>query len=412
MNLRQLLEIFDEDIIDEGFTDDSLQGILDKHESAYMRYRNEGTFDSTPEMEAFFTDLYEYFLNSGDMPYGVAKARDGDPYEWIGDQLDRLESDNTMEATPAVIGKEIDPEDPDERFAGRLERAIGKKLNVASPGEIKVAKQKVDAMKENTRTRRMVKEDVSINTLDVNMGVTANSPQDTIELLRKLSGLPVQAAPMGDPGMTGMAPMGDPTGMLDPMGGAPAIDSPLGAPIGNEPMGDPGMDADPMGDPGMDVDPMGGDHMPDDSDMDNDFDVEPVDDMDMAPESFMNFGEDDEAREGAFSNSPAEKTFGTDASLNLGTDLNRKKNQYAKEYPGDNRMAVEVKETKLLSEELYKKYVKSILESLVETEVRDEEDRKFRCQQVGRLKQDQKAMMDPATRAHVLQKWNELRCGE
>lgn len=37
--------------------------------------------------------MYEYFLNSGEMPYGVAKARDGDPYEWVGDRVERLFGD-------------------------------------------------------------------------------------------------------------------------------------------------------------------------------------------------------------------------------------------------------------------------------------------------------------------------------
>lgn len=35
-----------------------------------------------------FQELYEYYLNSGQMPYGVAKARTGDPDQWILDQLD------------------------------------------------------------------------------------------------------------------------------------------------------------------------------------------------------------------------------------------------------------------------------------------------------------------------------------
>jgi hypothetical protein len=36
-----------------------------------------------------FAALYEYYCNNGEMPYGTAKARDGDPYEWIADRLDR-----------------------------------------------------------------------------------------------------------------------------------------------------------------------------------------------------------------------------------------------------------------------------------------------------------------------------------
>lgn len=34
-----------------------------------------------------FDMLYEYFCNNGEMPYDVAKARSGDPYEWITEKL-------------------------------------------------------------------------------------------------------------------------------------------------------------------------------------------------------------------------------------------------------------------------------------------------------------------------------------
>ena len=40
-------------------------------------------YDSTA-----YDKLYEYFALSGEMPYGIAKARTGTPDEWI---LDRLE---------------------------------------------------------------------------------------------------------------------------------------------------------------------------------------------------------------------------------------------------------------------------------------------------------------------------------
>ena len=35
-------------------------------------------------------DLFSYYLDSGEMPYGTAKARDGDPVEFIMDRLDDL----------------------------------------------------------------------------------------------------------------------------------------------------------------------------------------------------------------------------------------------------------------------------------------------------------------------------------
>ena len=34
-----------------------------------------------------YEDLYDYYANSGEMPYGVMKARDGTPDEWIIDRL-------------------------------------------------------------------------------------------------------------------------------------------------------------------------------------------------------------------------------------------------------------------------------------------------------------------------------------
>jgi hypothetical protein len=36
----------------------------------------------------WYDELYEYYLMSGQMPYGVAKARTGDPDQWIVDQLE------------------------------------------------------------------------------------------------------------------------------------------------------------------------------------------------------------------------------------------------------------------------------------------------------------------------------------
>ena len=47
-----------------------------------------------------YDDLYAYFADSGDMPYGTQKARDGDPYEWVHNKLDDLGligEDDTMD---------------------------------------------------------------------------------------------------------------------------------------------------------------------------------------------------------------------------------------------------------------------------------------------------------------------------
>jgi hypothetical protein len=36
-----------------------------------------------PMSESQFDYFYEYYSNNGEMPYGVAKARTGDPYDWV-----------------------------------------------------------------------------------------------------------------------------------------------------------------------------------------------------------------------------------------------------------------------------------------------------------------------------------------
>ena len=44
-----------------------------------------------------YEDLYDYYANSGEMPYGVMKAREGTPDEWIIDRLIDLGFDREEE---------------------------------------------------------------------------------------------------------------------------------------------------------------------------------------------------------------------------------------------------------------------------------------------------------------------------
>ena len=61
---------------------DEVKAILDKH--------NAKSIDDIDYGSAVYQELYNYFANSGEMPYGVMKARDGDPDQWIADRLDDL----------------------------------------------------------------------------------------------------------------------------------------------------------------------------------------------------------------------------------------------------------------------------------------------------------------------------------
>ena len=40
--------------------------------------------------EELYDDLYDYYCTNNLMPYGTAKARTGDPFEWV---TERFESD-------------------------------------------------------------------------------------------------------------------------------------------------------------------------------------------------------------------------------------------------------------------------------------------------------------------------------
>lgn len=101
-------QLFAEDLgidLNEGLImDPELEAILDQFADSFRQFKAGGDLDDNPE---FYEALFNYYLDSGEMPYGVAKAREGDPVQWIANKLDReaggmapvVEADD--EATPA-----------------------------------------------------------------------------------------------------------------------------------------------------------------------------------------------------------------------------------------------------------------------------------------------------------------------
>lgn len=59
-----------------------LADILDKHDDFDPKAFLEGRCEPSWEL---YDDLYCLWVEK--MPYGTAKARDGDPYEWIHEKL-------------------------------------------------------------------------------------------------------------------------------------------------------------------------------------------------------------------------------------------------------------------------------------------------------------------------------------
>jgi len=63
--------------------------------------------------------LYDYYFLHGEMPYGTAKARDGDPYEWIHQRFDRDVHDYITESITEgrkKVSERYDDEDEDDWF--------------------------------------------------------------------------------------------------------------------------------------------------------------------------------------------------------------------------------------------------------------------------------------------------------
>jgi len=67
-------------IVDES--GQTLDHILNRFKHEVREFENNNELD-----DDLYHALYDYYLDSGDMPYGVAKARTGDPYEWVSENL-------------------------------------------------------------------------------------------------------------------------------------------------------------------------------------------------------------------------------------------------------------------------------------------------------------------------------------
>ncbi|PZR77348.1 MAG: hypothetical protein DI537_43335 [Stutzerimonas stutzeri] len=58
--------------------------LVAKHRTAIDQIQS-GEIDELPEDA--YQDFYEHYLLAGEMPYGTAKARTGDPYIWVNDRV-------------------------------------------------------------------------------------------------------------------------------------------------------------------------------------------------------------------------------------------------------------------------------------------------------------------------------------
>ena len=77
---------------------DPVMTILQKYPSEVEDLKNGGEL-----AQNLYEELFEYYLELGEIPYGVAKARTGDPYEWVYDKLDEIGIFREVEDNEAAI---------------------------------------------------------------------------------------------------------------------------------------------------------------------------------------------------------------------------------------------------------------------------------------------------------------------
>jgi hypothetical protein len=109
--LRSLAFGLDEDdtdypqVVSRNNDKDNVMQILKKHPAEAKKMQETGDLMSIYDTDLYL-DLFEYF--SEDMPYGTVHANDGDPVQYISDELDDLGLLESIEEAESVKESDID----------------------------------------------------------------------------------------------------------------------------------------------------------------------------------------------------------------------------------------------------------------------------------------------------------------
>lgn len=60
--------------------------------NALLKARRNPATDWDEVVDMMYDTLFDIFLNAGEMPYGTAKARDGDPVQWMAHRLASMDN--------------------------------------------------------------------------------------------------------------------------------------------------------------------------------------------------------------------------------------------------------------------------------------------------------------------------------
>ena len=90
MKITELAEMPEMQVREDRPTDATLDSIVERYPTELESVLKGNSF--LYDHDKFYDELYEYFVTGagrGEMPYGVAKARDGDPDQWITEYLEQ-----------------------------------------------------------------------------------------------------------------------------------------------------------------------------------------------------------------------------------------------------------------------------------------------------------------------------------
>jgi hypothetical protein len=103
----------------------SMEELLKKYRRDVERFRSSGELN-----DRLYSALYDYFVNGDEMPYGVAKARTGDPMQWISDRLAQHLGMNEGDLDEVSRGEYIKQQDTKAERSGKKKfKAFGQEFS-------------------------------------------------------------------------------------------------------------------------------------------------------------------------------------------------------------------------------------------------------------------------------------------
>lgn len=122
---------------------EALNHVLDRFKHEVRNFEQSGDLD-----DDLYDALFDYYSSTGEMPYGVAKARTGDPYNWVSDKLSQhlgvnegwkdklagaaLAGTMALGAMGGSDGAKVDPFTPDVNTGVKGSSAV-----ISNPGDKK-----------------------------------------------------------------------------------------------------------------------------------------------------------------------------------------------------------------------------------------------------------------------------------